>query len=154
MVACPENSLVRSGEFMQPVVTPLELELALNPARKWTGRLSAEFADLLPGRRDFVELPEEAAEEEEGDVSLVTGKVRTLMDAKRTGRASSSSFGEVATSETTVSLLHQGGGGDFLSGRSWRGLEQRLGETEVAKATMGHSGIAVGYQGEGGEDEK
>ena len=38
--------------------------------------------------------------------------------------------------------------GGFLKGRSWQGLEQRLGETPVTKATEGTIGIAAGYDHE------
>jgi diphthamide biosynthesis protein 2 len=45
--------------------------------------------------------------------------------------------------------LHQSGGGEFLLERSWKGLEQKLGETEVLDAVEGRPGIASGYEGEG-----
>lgn len=38
--------------------------------------------------------------------------------------------------------------GEYLSGRSWTGLEQALGETPVEKAKQGQMGIAMGYQDE------
>ena len=58
----------------------------------------------------------------------------------------------LATQEMALSVLHQSGGGEFLQERSWRGLEQQLGETEVKDAVEGRPGIASGYQGEGQED--
>ena len=48
------------------------------------------------------------------------------------------------------SLVHENGGGAFLAGRSWSGLEQKLGETEVRETVQGRRGIASGYEGEGG----
>ena len=47
------------------------------------------------------------------------------------------------------SLLHEGGGGSFLAGRSWSGLEQKLGQTKVGEVVEGRMGVAAGYQGEG-----
>ena len=47
------------------------------------------------------------------------------------------------------SLVHEKGGGAFLAGRSWSGLEQKLGETEVKETVHGRRGIAAGYEGEG-----
>ena len=55
----------------------------------------------------------------------------------------------LATQETSLSVLHRSGGGEFLLERSWRGLEQKLGETEVKDAVEGKSGIASGYEREG-----
>ena len=49
IVACPENSLLDNSEFCRPVITPYELEIALNPDRDWTGEYTSDFRDLLPG---------------------------------------------------------------------------------------------------------
>ncbi|CAB1109292.1 unnamed protein product [Ectocarpus sp. CCAP 1310/34] len=46
LVACAENSLLDSREFHAPVVTPLELEVALRK-REWDGFYSTDFDDLL-----------------------------------------------------------------------------------------------------------
>eukprot|EP00903_Cladosiphon_okamuranus_P014029 g13046.t1 len=52
LVACAENSLLDSREFHAPVVTPLELEVALGK-REWGGFYSTDFEDLLGlGRQD------------------------------------------------------------------------------------------------------
>ena len=37
---------------------------------------------------------------------------------------------------------------NFLQSRSWRGLEQNLGETPVSKVTVGLSGLPVHYDKE------
>jgi diphthamide biosynthesis protein 2 len=37
----------------------------------------------------------------------------------------------------------------YLAGRSWQGLERKLGETAVTKAVEGRRGIAIAYEGEG-----
>lgn len=62
----------------------------------------------------------------------------------------SSTNGELSViNDKTISLLHEGGGGSFLAGRSWSGLEQKLGETRVSEVVEGRRGIAAGYEGEG-----
>ena len=144
LIACPENSIVGAKEFMQPVITPFELDVALNSARNWTGDFAADFRDILPGSTSFKKFVQDM----ESDVSLVTGKMRT---ANVSGDEGDSSSQAVMRQETTVSVLHRGGGGEFLSERSWRGLEQNLGQTEVAKAVKGKGGIPMGYEGEGAE---
>ncbi len=81
----------------------------------------------------------------------MTGRVRVAkMDGDRDASPVASST-SLSTQETSVSVLHRGGGGEFLSERSWKGLEQRLGETEVKKAVEGRRGIAMGYEGEAEE---
>ena len=44
--------------------------------------------------------------------------------------------------------------GDFLSSRSFRGLEQHLGETPVTMAVEGRRGIARGYHNPGEQSEE
>ena len=146
VIACPENSIVGAKDFMQPVVTPFELDVALNKSREWTGEFSADFRDILPGSAGYKKFVRDA----ENDVSLITGQIRNAEvsdDSEETSKA-------LATQDTAVSLLHVGGGGQYLSERSWQGLEQKLGESSVAKAVQGRGGIAMSYEGEGGDLSK
>ncbi len=150
LVACPENSLVTSREYLRPIVTPYELDLALNPAREWTGEFEADFAAILPGREAFVPFSEDI--EDSGDVSLLTGRIREMKKLTEGDRDVGAESSALLPQETGLSVLHEGGGGEFLGQRTWRGLEQKLGQTEVAKAVAGQSGIAMGYRGEGAGD--
>lgn len=50
--------------------------------------------------------------------------------------------------EDALSVIHYSGAGEFLQSRTWTGLEQNLGETEVTKAKEGRKGIAMGYETE------
>lgn len=52
LVACQQNTLMDSKEFLKPVVTPFEMEVACNQARQWTGDYITDFAQLLPGECD------------------------------------------------------------------------------------------------------
>ena len=146
MIACPENSIINSKDFMQPVITPFELDVALNEGREWDGNFLANFHELLPGAEHFVEY--EQGDSEAGDVSLISGKLRytKIENAVENGERA------LLPQETTVAAIHEGGGGEFLSGKSWRGLEQNLGETPVVKAEKGRKGIAFGYENEGTEN--
>ena len=49
LIACPENSLLNAKDFYRPVITPFELEVALNSGRQWTGDYTTDFRQLLPG---------------------------------------------------------------------------------------------------------
>lgn len=143
LIACPENSLLDSKDFLKPVITPFELDVALNANRQWTGAFYANFQHLLPDGKSFVEFEEEE-EEDRGDFSLITGKVR--VKEKPLDKEEDNAL---MVQETQVSLLHTKGGGEFLSQRSWQGLEQKLGQTEPVKAVEGQKGIAWGYANEG-----
>lgn len=142
LVACPENSVIGSKEFMQPVVTPFELDVALNRDRDWaTGEFHADFQDLLPEGKSFKEFYAYGADAT--DVSLITGRLRTTgLGAEEAEKKA------VMTQQTALAVLHTGGGGQYLAERSWQGLEQKLGETPLQKADKGRMGIATGYDGE------
>ena len=49
LVACPLNTLLDSKEFLKPVVTPYEMEVACS--REWTGQYVTDFRELLPGEK-------------------------------------------------------------------------------------------------------
>lgn len=108
LVACPENSLVdakvlsistsfflalsdqsqleRHQDFFRPIVTPFELQLALQPSPTWTGEYVLDFEEVLArGSAKPSSDNDEAVNEVDPDrpiFSLVTGKYR---HAKRYG---------------------------------------------------------------------
>jgi len=148
LVACPENSLIDSREFFQPVLTPFELEVALNPNRDWEPKLVTDFRKLLPGESDCVDF-EGFASDERNDVSLITGKLRQIGQGS-SNQPKNDEQSLVKRDEGMV-VAHSHTGAGYLQNRSWKGLEQNLGQTEVRKATEGERGIAMGYEKEKGE---
>ncbi|KIK64153.1 hypothetical protein GYMLUDRAFT_57148 [Collybiopsis luxurians FD-317 M1] len=126
LVACPENSLVDAKDFYRPIVTPYELEVALQAEQSWTGKYVLDFGQLLaeyarndddnvrdtqadvdrptePG--DAVERGDEEGNEEDGDspvFSLVTGKYR---HAKRFGFSSANGTQNTPSPDPSSSTL-------------------------------------------------
>ncbi|NXS60149.1 DPH2 synthase, partial [Brachypteracias leptosomus] len=151
LVACTQNSLLDSSDFYRPVVTPYELELACNPAREWTGNYLTDFRDLLPGACAHVEFPPAVpAAEAVPDISLITGEMRSthLCDSTASQLPPRTTL---ACRNQTQALAEISPAASFLESRSWRGLEQQLGQTPVAKAVQGRRGIAIAYEDEGHE---
>ncbi|KFV18961.1 Diphthamide biosynthesis protein 2, partial [Tauraco erythrolophus] len=151
LVACAQNSLLDSSDFYRPVVTPYELELACNPAREWTGNYLTDFRDLLPGACAHVELPPAIpAAEAVPDISLITGEMRAthLCDPPAPQLPSTTAL---ACRNQTRALAEISPAASFLESRSWRGLEQQLGQTPISKAVQGRRGIAIAYEDEGCE---
>ncbi|CAN8003823.1 unnamed protein product [Ixodes hexagonus] len=148
LVACPENTLLDSKEFFRPVVTPFELEVALNPSREWSRTFTTTFGDILPGGDLYMELQEQKGPEVY-DVSLVTGMIRSL--GTREGEGSTAKECSLVAKEGTVSIphLHTGAAGEFLMRRSWQGLDTNLGKAPASRIVKGKSGLAAGYEGEG-----
>ncbi|NXF07457.1 DPH2 synthase, partial [Smithornis capensis] len=150
LVACAQNSLLDSSDFYRPIVTPYELELACNPAREWTGNYITDFRDLLPGSAcAHIELPTAIpAAEAIPDISLITGDMRAthLCDPPTSQLPCSTAL---ACRDQTQALAEISPAASFLESRSWRGLEQQLGQTPVSKAVQGRRGIAIAYEDEG-----
>lgn len=146
LIACPENSLLDSSEFYKPVVTPFEMEVACNPNREWSEEYVTDFRHLLPGGHSHVPLAE-LEEYREADVSLISGDLRRqCLDSEPTRTSESSSL---VVRNQTMTVATTNSAASFLAGRSWQGLEQKLGETPVVKAVEGRRGIAIAYEEEG-----
>ncbi|XP_029004493.1 2-(3-amino-3-carboxypropyl)histidine synthase subunit 2 [Betta splendens] len=146
LIACPENSLLDTSEFYKPVVTPFEMEVACNRNREWSEEYVTDFQRLLPGGQSHVPLADQQ-EEDETDVSLITGELRSHSLLKSEPEASCGS--SVVLRNQTMTVANTGSAASFLAHRSWRGLEQKLGETPVVKAVEGRRGIAIAYEEEG-----
>uniref|UniRef100_UPI00358DDD2C 2-(3-amino-3-carboxypropyl)histidine synthase subunit 2 n=1 Tax=Myxine glutinosa TaxID=7769 RepID=UPI00358DDD2C len=152
LVACPESSLIlHLSEFYRPIVTPYEMEVACNPARCWLGDLITDFRELLPGGTKFVPLAERESEEvQEADVSLLSGCVRAPPPQPFTTTTNSTAIAS-RNQNLQVALADDHSAASFLVTRSWRGLEQKVGETPLGCVKEGRRGIAIGYEGEGVE---
>ncbi|KAH9850904.1 diphthamide biosynthesis protein [Lenzites betulinus] len=154
LVACPENSLLDAKEFLRPIVTPYELEVALQPTQSWTGRYILNFDQLLREHEDAVENPE-VSEGEEEDLdqpvfSLVTGKYRHAQrygggeEALANGDADSSAM-IIRNNENALAKMGDSAAAHFLQSRTFQGLETRIGEDAPSLLEQGRSGIARGY---------
>ncbi|RPD58166.1 diphthamide biosynthesis protein [Lentinus tigrinus ALCF2SS1-7] len=159
LVACPENSLLDAKEFLRPIVTPYELELALQPTQTWTGRYVLDFEQLLREQQDAIDnSPPENPEDEDDDqpvFSVVTGKYR---HAKRYDGASAhddigdSSAVVLRNQENALSKMEDSAAAQFLQTRTFRGLETRVGQDAPSLLEQGRSGIARGYGDDHRED--
>ena len=146
LIACPENSLVNSSEFYKPIVTPFEMEIACLKGREWTGEYITEFETLLPGSSNHVDVESEE-ESTEPEYSLITGQLRNKVSFKDHEDSNS----------TDVVLSNQGNqlmaekpqnAAQFLSSRTWQGLQVETEDTTIEKISEGRSGIAMQYSNE------
>ncbi|CAF4950164.1 unnamed protein product [Pieris macdunnoughi] len=136
MIACPENDLYDSRDFYQALVYPYELEVALNTNRDFyfTSHIT-NYEELLPGNKHYKDINDIC---DSTDVSLITGKIR---ETKVT--AASSSTDLVEKQNWQLENI-----GQSLSKRSWKGLEQKLGESNVKQVEEGRKGIPLQYLNE------
>jgi len=147
IVACSENSLIDCKEFYRPVITPFELEVALNSARTWTGDYITDFQQLLPGASNYVEL-DTNGDGNEADVSLVSGRIRNLQLRTDLSDQQQVESNQLLRSNPGV-LSALPSASDYLIQRQWQGLSPRVGETPVTVASVGRKGLAAGYCNEG-----
>ncbi|KAL4254186.1 2-(3-amino-3-carboxypropyl)histidine synthase subunit 2 [Abortiporus biennis] len=152
IVACPENSVIEAKEFLRPIVTPYELEIALRREPDWTGRYILDFKQVINSHvtEEAVEDKFDDEEEDQPEFSLITG---TYRQAKRYGGTSStiqdneiSSAIALRNQENTLSVMPDSAAAHFLKSRTYQGLEQRIGEDAPSVLEQGRSGIARGYE--------
>ncbi|GAA5893300.1 hypothetical protein JCM6882_007998 [Rhodosporidiobolus microsporus] len=169
LVACPENSMVDSKEFLAPIVTPFELELALT-SKAWTGDYILDFAQLLRssefGQDAGVVASETGATEAEGEgeqgegqdeeqpvFSAATGKYRHPKRynagngvADAADLASQASALSIRDQNSAVARVLGSAAGEYMTQRTYKGLDPRYGQDAPARLEMGREGgIARGY---------
>ncbi|WWC86502.1 diphthamide biosynthesis protein 2 [Kwoniella dendrophila CBS 6074] len=164
LIGCNEGGLVdNQKDFLQPIITPWELELALqgeshiwNPA-KWTLDLNkvlkeAQERELVENTKINGNKNGEDGEESNDDgpeFSLITGKMRT----KKTFGAATDSTEIPNEGIQSLTLRNQNfslaklesAGSNFLASREFKGLEPRYGMDEPSLLEEGRSGVARGY---------
>jgi hypothetical protein len=144
LVACREHSLLSNErEYHLPVITPLELDIALGNLTWGAQSYSLDCQDVL-GYRSTDKAEMESDDDDDAPYfSLVTGKYVKPAGTK--------------TSEAPLELEHLPGKGqvtaykseaaDFLKQREYQGLSTLAGQTEVKAAVVGQRGIASDYGG-------
>lgn len=156
LVACPENSVIEAKEFYRPIVTPYELEVALQSEANWTGKYVLDFKEILSMSATEGSAEPDTTEEEPQDndqpmFSLVTGKYRHakqygVSSRIQDGSATPSSAVIVRNQDNALAVMPDSAAGQFLQNRSFRGLETRIGQDAPSVLEQGRSGIARGYK--------
>jgi len=144
MITCSMNEIYDSREFYKPIVTPYDVEMALN-ANASDLQFSYDYNRYLNNLDDLNTIK---MDDNETDVSLLSGKVRSnLPQEENQENAIKDSIQVALKCEGTLAVNSNFGAG-FLNERSWKGLEQDLGRTEVKMAEEGRKGIATEYENE------
>lgn len=162
LVGCAEGGVVDSKDFLRPIITPWELELALQgpdhvwAPENWTLDLGTVLKDAQE-REIKIKQDSSTADSDDDSLefSLITGTMRTK---KRFA------FGNGTHTLENNKLLGDGGvqdltlrnqnfslsklesaGSTFLASREFQGLEPRYGMDEPSVLEQGRSGVARGY---------
>lgn len=150
LIGCPQNNLYTSRDFYKPLISVFECELALNPL--WKDKLpqtySIDFNEMLPNGKHFTDVSDTASRIDPNDISLITGNVRgqgnrPTLELNSNGELIPVAAGRVVAEKTAADALRE---------RTWRGLEQSLGQDNVGDIQQGRSGLAIRYGEAGGND--
>uniref|UniRef100_A0A8R1HKX5 2-(3-amino-3-carboxypropyl)histidine synthase subunit 2 n=1 Tax=Caenorhabditis japonica TaxID=281687 RepID=A0A8R1HKX5_CAEJA len=131
LLSCPFGVVLDSSDYFRPVLSFFEAENALNPSKSWAADFgwSAEFSAFLEDK-----IPTKVPEEEVGDFSLISGKVR-----KQTKDEEKSKDGP-----NSMVIYNPG----YCNDRTWKGLDDSVNTSEQGtQLEEGRSGIAQGYSG-------
>eukprot|EP00611_Tribonema_gayanum_P012579 TRINITY_DN231_c0_g1_i1.p1 TRINITY_DN231_c0_g1~~TRINITY_DN231_c0_g1_i1.p1 ORF type:complete len:629 (-),score=84.78 TRINITY_DN231_c0_g1_i1:40-1926(-) len=139
LVACAESSLLDTHDFPVPIVTPLELQIALG-LREWDGFYSTDISDLARNP-----LTHRLSASSDGDpdapfFSLVSGGYRGVVGDREVNNSGQEDAHGVLSKFVSPAA-------EFLMSREYRGLERKAGESEVHAAVDGAVGIASDYGG-------
>jgi diphthamide biosynthesis protein 2 len=158
LVACREHSLLGDDrEYHVPVITPLELDIALGNLTWGAQAYSLDCQDVLQYKHNnnhHHHNDEEAEEEEEstGDdddddedapyFSLVTGQ---YVQRTTTSSAAAAPLDLKQLPGKGQMAAYKSEAADFLKQREYQGLDTLAGQTEPKPAVAGQRGIASDY---------
>nr|XP_019049513.1 diphthamide biosynthesis protein 2 [Kwoniella bestiolae CBS 10118]OCF28443.1 diphthamide biosynthesis protein 2 [Kwoniella bestiolae CBS 10118] len=156
LVGCNEGGLVdNSKDFIRPIITPWELELALQgeghawEPEKWTLDLGKVLDGGNAAEKPTFNGHNGEDDDDDPEFSLITGKMRT----KKTFKGATDSTEIPSEGIQSLTLRNQNftlaklesAGSNFLASRQFRGLEPRYGLDEPSLLEEGRSGVARGY---------
>lgn len=143
LIGCSENNLYNSRDFYKPLVSVFEVEMALNPAwdRQMPDTYSTDFREVLPEGKLYKSSND--APISETDVSLVTGKVRGYRPDE--DNATNIDYDGTLQERSKAELVELNSMAKF-NDRTFRGLEQRLGQDEPSSIEQGRKGIPIKYE--------
>ena len=135
-MACSENSLLDSERDLHvPVITPLELDIALGNVVWGSMAYSLDYNDFLSMEHS----PAKTGDEDEDSpyFSLASGKYVDFKKKSALDLAALPGNGQLATYKSEAA--------DYLKKREYQGLEANIGKNEVHAAVLGQCGIASDY---------
>ncbi|XP_028129062.1 2-(3-amino-3-carboxypropyl)histidine synthase subunit 2 [Diabrotica virgifera virgifera] len=143
VIACSMSEIYDRRDFYKPIATPFDVETALNvdleTNPEWIHKFSYDFNDYLDICGDI-----STTYKQTEDISLLTNKVRVLNPEVAENNNGDQTI--AVKNDGTIALGNSGAG--YLAQRTWKGLEQNLGQTEVELAKEGRAGIASKYENE------
>jgi len=158
LIGCSQNSLIDSRDYVKPIITPFELELALKYGKEWTGYYQLDYNSIFED--DSSEAPQPPPEDSEDnyEASLFTGGVyrvgkstvssKDVLNSNDDGKSivlQQQQQRQLMETQYTPSML-------YLKNRTYKGLgqdeEDESSNQNFTTIEQGRSGIASSYKDE------
>ncbi|KAJ4896199.1 diphthamide synthesis DPH2 family protein [Raphanus sativus] len=162
-ISCAQTALLDSKEFMAPVITPFEANLAFSRGSEWTGAYLMHFQDVIINSSK-PESEAESGSEEEPRFSFFQGgyvEDRNTNDEAENGEEDTGeTMALVQAAEKALQLRGKDhhnqlakqtaakSGPEYFLNRAYRGLELNSDNTTPEPFLVGRSGKASGYKHE------
>ncbi|VDK57523.1 unnamed protein product [Anisakis simplex] len=165
LLSCPFGVMLETSEYYRPVVSLFEAEIALNSDKQWmaTGGWTAEF-------KNFISDSIGAESDPSADVSLITGRIRTIGGTQQTNSTATDQKNHADSSLTVYTagwflctfvfvaipfVLNRNRcrfDCDYFANRTWKGLNESCtrdeDEQNSVEVVEGRAGIASSYTNE------
>lgn len=154
-ISCAQTALLDSKEFMAPVITPFEANLAFSRGSEWTGAYLMHFQDVIINSSK----PESEAEEEPRFSFFQGGYVEDHNTNDEAENGEEETMALVQAAEKALQLRGKDhnqlakqtaakSGPEYFLNRAYRGLEINSDNTTPEPFLVGRSGKASGYKHE------
>lgn len=156
LVACSQTILLDSKEYLAPIITPFEAELAFVEGREWNGAFNLELGQLRKPGEELMHSVDEActlSSDENGDESAARAIILSEASERALQLRPPSSLAVASSGRRSTGVTSSS---EYLALRSYQGLE--IQSSEAAKdadsvpasfeVVEGRTGRAAGYSDE------
>ncbi|CAN6905364.1 unnamed protein product [Brassica oleracea] len=158
-ISCAQTALLDSKEFMAPVITPFEANLAFSRGSEWTGAYLMHFQDVIINSSKPESEAENGSEEEPRFSFFQGGYVEDHNTNDEAEDGEEETMALVQAAEKALQLRGKDhnqlakqtaakSGPEYFLNRAYRGLEINSDNTKPEPFLVGRSGKASGYKHE------
>ncbi|CAH2063523.1 unnamed protein product [Thlaspi arvense] len=169
-ISCAQTALLDSKEFMAPVITPFEANLAFSRGSEWTGAYLMHFQDVMNSSKSESEAHRGSEEprfsffqggyvEDHDANGILDAKLLAADQAKNDEEDAGETMALVQAAEKALQLRGKDhnaltkqtaakSGPEYFLNRAYRGLEINSDNTSPEPFIVGRSGKASGYKHE------
>ena len=148
LISCQEHTLLDSTkereDYATPVITPMELEIAMGKLNWAEQPYSLDCQDVLRSASNSAD--EDDSDDDTPYFSLAAGKLVQKQRCMPKDEMGNKSNEELNASKDGTIIKYESMAANFLHMREYKGLETLTGATEAKPAVQGLVGIASRYK--------